>query len=178
MLTLHRLTSSSHPLFSWIEELIETSFPIEERRDVTKQRKLIDENENFYCNVIEEDGKAIGVINYWQLDDFYYLEHFATDPTLRNGGYGSKTLELLRKSVDKPIILEAEEPLDEMSRRRIGFYQRQGFTLQETPYLQPPYREGDDFLPLKLMTWGNIDMEQHSDRVISLIHRIAYGMKE
>ncbi len=57
---------------------------------------------------------------------FYYIEHFAIDPSLRNGGYGKRVLEVdeLKKQLKGPIVLEVEEPNDEMSTRRIHFYKR------------------------------------------------------
>ena len=58
-----------------------------------------------------------------------YGEHFAVDPDERGGGYGGKALRLLCEELQTPVVLEVELPFDEMSRRRIGFYQRSGFTL-------------------------------------------------
>ena len=71
----------------------------------------------------------VGFITYWDFDSFYYVEHFATNPALRNGGYGKRTLEYLCNYLKHPIVLEVERPVEEMAKRRISFYQRQGFTL-------------------------------------------------
>lgn len=73
------------------------------------------------------------MISYWTMGDFYYIEHFAIDPSLRNGGYGKRVLEMIKKQLKGPIVLEVEEPNDEMSTRRIHFYKRLEFTLHKKP---------------------------------------------
>ena len=40
-----------------------------------------------------------------------------------------------------PVVLEVEMPTDEMSKRRIGFYERLGFELDNQVYHQPPYAQ-------------------------------------
>ena len=37
------------------------------------------------------------------------------------------------------LLCGVEIPEEEMAKRRINFYQRQGFSLWEKPYQQPPY---------------------------------------
>lgn len=94
-------------------------------------REYTDRTGNFYNNIIFDNETPVGFITYWDFNDFYYVEHFAIDPTLRNGGYGKKTLDYLCKELDRPIVLEVEMPVEEMAKRRINFYQRQGFVLWE-----------------------------------------------
>ena len=67
-----------------------------------------------------------------------------------------------------------EEPTEEMARRRIGFYQRHGFQLWESPYLQPPYRAGDDLLPMQLMAWGALREKEAFDEVKQTLYREVY----
>ena len=115
---------------------------------------------------------------YREFDDFYYVEHFAIDPTLRNGGYGKKTLDYLCKKLDRPIVLEVEMPVEEMAKRRINFYQRQGFILWEKEYKQPPYKPGDNFLPMYLMVFGNLQCKQDFEMIKNKIHKEVYNVKE
>ena len=74
------------------------------------------------------------------------------------------------------IVLEVEEPIDELTKRRIGFYQRQGFTIQDMPYQQPPYRKGDDWYPMKLMTLRGEDFSRQYEKVKNNIYREAYNI--
>ena len=99
-----------------------------------------------------------------------------TFPSLRNKGYGKDVLEIIKEGNKKPIVLEAEEPTDEMSIRRISFYQRAGFVMHEYPYLQPPYRKGEQWFPLKLMTFGNIDMQKMYIHIKEHIYKKVYNV--
>ena len=56
----------------------------------------------FCNNIILENGNSIGMISYWTMGDFYYIEHFAIDPSLRNGGYGKRVLEMIKKQLKGP----------------------------------------------------------------------------
>ncbi len=164
--------------YAFIEQLLHDAFPPEERRDTPQQRAYTDHHPMFRSCLISESGSPVGLISYWDMGDFHYIEHFAIDPTLRNGGYGKRALEHIEQTLHHPIVLEVEAPTDELSTRRIGFYRRLGFTLCERPYMQPPYRQGDGELPMFLMTYGDIDMEKEFERVRDTIHREVYGVSQ
>ena len=169
-----RNIKSEDSLYPFIENLLVSSFPIQERRDIEDQRQLTNNSPIFYSNVVISDSYPIGVITYWDMEYFYYIEHFAIDEKHRNKGYGQETLSILKKTLKAPIILEAEVPADEISQRRINFYQRQGFILHDVPYLQPPYRNEDAWLPLKLMTYGKIDMANQYETIKNKIYKYVY----
>ena len=119
----------------------------------------------------------VGLITYWDFGHFHYIEHFAIAPTLRNGGHGKSVLNHLCQLLKHPIILEVEIPEEEMAQRRINFYQRQGFSLWEEPYQQPPYKVGDNYLPMLLMAYGNLECEKDFDSVKECIYREVYNVK-
>lgn len=162
--------------YPYMEELMQTAFPIHERRDIATQRLYADTVRSFHNHIITKDETPIGLITYWDFEHFLYIEHFAIDPSLRNKGYGKDVLEIIKEGNKKPIVLEAEEPTDEMSIRRISFYQRAGFVMHEYPYLQPPYRKGDQWFPLKLMTFGNIDMQKMYIHIKEHIYKKVYNV--
>lgn len=169
---------SNHELYPFMEELMKTAFPLQERRDLDKQRFLTDHQPLFHNNVLLAEGEAIGLLTDWTLSDFIYIEHFAIHPQFRSHGYGSQALEALQKELKgTPLILEVEEPTDEWSIRRIAFYQRQGFTLHEQLYLQPPYRTGDDWLPFKLMSTEGLDVEGRFTEIRDCIYREVYHVE-
>ena len=68
-----------------MEELLVESFPPEEYRELEHLREYTDRIGNFHNNIIFDDDLPIGFITYWDFDGFYYVEHFATNPALRNG---------------------------------------------------------------------------------------------
>lgn len=166
---------SEEPLYSFIENLLISAFPIQERRDIEAQRQLTNDSSIFHNNVLIANGIPIGLITYWDMESFYYIEHFAIDEKNRNKGYGQEVLNILKKTLKAPIVLEAEVPTDEISQRRINFYQRQGFVLHDIPYLQPPYREGGSWFPLRLMTYGNINMNEQYNTIKRKIYHHVYG---
>ena len=178
MIRLQRISTADGFLYEYMEQLITAAFPPEEYRPLEELRLYTDNKPHFYNNIIFHHDTPVGFITYWDFDKFYYVEHFATNPALRNGGYGKRTLEHLCEVLKRPIVLEVERPVEEMAKRRINFYQRHGFTLWEKDYYQPPYKEGDDFLPMYLMVHGNLDAEKDYEGIRHKLHTIVYGVKE
>lgn len=112
-----------------------------------------------------------------QFEGFVYAEHFAIDESARNGGIGAKAMTSFLALHEDPVVLEVEMPTEEMSKRRIGFYERLGFVLDHHVYFQPPYRKGEAFLEMRLMTHGKLDLEQSFERVKTIIHQNVYGVE-
>ncbi|MGL4851680.1 MAG: GNAT family N-acetyltransferase [Phocaeicola sp.] len=176
MIELKEIKTKDHLYYKYVEELMLSAFPENERRDQSNQREYTDNNSKLHCNVVTNDSEAIGLVNYWRLGKFYYIEHIAIDPHCRNGGHGKVVIEKIKEIChDLPIILEVERPEDEMSCRRINFYQRSGFALHELDYIQPPYRVGGEEVPLYLMSYGTIDMEAEWENVTQSIHQEVYN---
>lgn len=139
--------------YSFSEDLLLSAFPENEHRDIAEQRDNVDNNPLFHNIIIYKEEQPIGFIAYWKFEGFCYIEHLATSPDVRNGGYGKKILEQLHQTLQTPVVLEVEKPEEEMSRRRIGFYERLGYRLLDIPYVQPPYRKSDPFFPMHLMVY-------------------------
>lgn len=175
MITIQRI-NSSHEHYPFMEKLMETAFPLQERRNADQQRENADNNHRFHNNILLENGTPIGLLTYWDFESFLYIEHFAISSDIRNKGYGQMALNILKDMWNGMIVLEVEEPTDELTRRRIGFYERQGFVLQPHSYLQPPYRDGDEWFPMKLMTLGtpHIPLETH-EKIKQTIYQEVYG---
>lgn len=163
-------------VYSFVEQLLHDSFPLAERRDDEAQRDNTDHNPRFTCYFISDDELPVGLITAWNLDGFYYLEHLATTPLIRNRGYGKQIIQQIKDLLPGVIVLEVEHPEDEMSRRRIGFYQRCGFQLCEKEYIQPPYREGGEEVPLFLMYSGTDSIDDAFDAIRQRIYKEVYGV--
>lgn len=160
---------------SFIEMLYIESFPLSERRAVDKMFELYKNNPLFSISVAEEDEQLVGFLTYWNLGDFIFAEHFAVSSQMRNSGYGRKVMELFKASFN-PIILEVELPTTILSERRIGFYQRLGFKLwKNVLYHQPAYQNDGAAIPMKLMTYGNIDVERDLVKLRSKIYSVVYN---
>lgn len=176
MIKLQRITTQDVSLYTYMEQLMTTSFPSEEYRPLEELRHYTDNKPHFYCNIILHHDIPVGFITYWNFGHFYYVEHFAIDPSQRNGGHGKNVLNHLCQQINKPIVLEVEMPEEEIAVRRINFYKRQGFDLWEKAYMQPPYKAGDDYLPMLLMAYGNLKCEQDFEQVKDRIHQEVYNV--
>lgn len=163
--------------YLFVENLLHESFPEAERREDVMQRINVDQNAAFTCYLIVEDTVKIGLVTVWMLRGFAYIEHLATSPLVRNKGFGKKIMESLRKSFPGVIVLEVERPVDEISQRRIGFYRRCGFRLCERDYVQPPYREGGESLPLFLMYAGKESLDSDFESIRKEIYQNVYGVE-
>ncbi|MBQ8673636.1 MAG: GNAT family N-acetyltransferase [Bacteroides sp.] len=176
MLQLRSITTRDEAWYAYAEALLHASFPPEERRNDDEQRLNADTVSHFHTDIILADDHPIGLITYWTFPSFCYIEHFATSPQERNKGYGREILQLFCRSMALPIVLEVELPDDDVSRHRTAFYQRNGFQLCDSfPYLQPPYREGDSFLPMHLMVHGMLSEATTLQCVRETIYREVYG---
>lgn len=160
--------------FDAIFPLLEEAFPVTELRRKEDQRRLLQEESYRLYGVPTEEGGYGAVFATWEIEDFLYIEHFAVKEGNRNHGYGGRLLEELLEWKKRPLVLEVEVPEDEMTRRRIGFYQRHGLHYNEYPYLQPPMRKGQDMLPLRLMTRPAEIDEPTYQRYRKRIHNIVY----
>lgn len=176
MIRLQRITTSDADLYAYMEKLLVCSFPPEEYRELQELRKYTDTKAHFHNNIIFLNDIPVGLITYWDFGHFHYIEHFAIDPAQRNGGHGKNTLQHLCRLLKRPIVLEVEMPEEEIAVRRIGFYQRQGFSLWEKPYQQPPYKRGDNYLPMLLMAYGDLQCERDFDAVKNRIYREVYNV--
>lgn len=156
--------------------LYEEAFPPAERRTATGWKLQIATRPRFDVHVLEDEAGFAGFISSWQLSRCRYVEHFAVLPERRSGGIGTKALAaFLRMCGDTPVVLEVELPESELAVRRIGFYRRNGFVLSELDYLQPPYEAGGELLPLRLMTYGEVE---RLDQVAREIHRVVYQYED
>lgn len=177
MITLTRITDTASSEYRFTEELLTATFPREEYRDLHEQRSNTATNRQFHLMLANRGNEPIGFISYWQLQEFCYVEHLATLPSVRGCGMGREILEQLKRTTEK-IVLEVEEPIDELATRRINFYRRAGFNVCPLPYEQPPYRTGDGTLPMRLMFYGCPADKEHFTRAKELIYKYVYNYKE
>lgn len=157
---LHRSPFMTEP----VRQLYLSAFPPEERRPLHLLEHMVSSSDApVSLFVAESEGKFAGFITLWQLDDsLFYVEHFATVPSLRGRGLGAAILADLRRLLPEgtTVVLEVEKPDNDMACRRIGFYTRSGFRLHDDyVYIQPPYSSSLHKVEMKLMTCGDDDQD-------------------
>ncbi|KJU72657.1 GNAT family N-acetyltransferase [Clostridium baratii] len=157
-----RLKNINDENWNKIWRIYEESFPKHELRNIKEQKEAMNDDE-FFCVYAKEEETVVGIIFYWEWEQFRYIEHFAVNPNLRGGGYGSKILEEICND-DKITILEIDPVVDEISERRLVFYERLGFKMNKFNHLHPPYKNGDKGHKLKVLSYKCIISEnQFSD---------------
>lgn len=134
--------------------IMEQSFPPDEMRPYGEQKALLSNERYKIFAAYDESEQMTSFAATWQLDDVLFIEHLATSPTSRGQGIGAKLLSYLTICEKRTVCLEAEPPESNITRRRIGFYNRNGFYLNEYPYIQPPISKGRNPVPLMIMTYG------------------------
>lgn len=167
--------------YAAIESLLVQAFPESERRDLEAQAHNVDSVNvpmTCYAAYCMDSDDFAGFVTVWMVDGYRYVEHLATSESVRNGGVGGAIIDaVVAMSPELPVVLEVEpEALDEMARRRIGFYERHGFSLwRSRDYMQPPYRLGGESVRLMIMATGGLDAERDFDRVVSGIVSQVYS---
>lgn len=174
MIRTERIINWKHPLYIYGEKIMKDSFPMNEYRDLEELREYISNNNQFHFNLILDDNTPIGIITYWLIDECCYVEHLAIEQGKRNSGYGKSILSDLKQRIQGRIVLEVEMPEDEITRRRIKFYERAGFKLYNKPYYQPPYRKEDKPLPMLIMAYGKEISDNEFKNIRDNIYKEVY----
>ena len=86
-----RIEAKEDPYHDDAMNIYINSFPIFERRTEKDQIDVL-KNEKYKCNVVCDNNKVIGILFYWEINSYRYIEHFAIDKNLRGKSYGSKIL--------------------------------------------------------------------------------------
>ncbi len=148
-MNLEYITKTTHPMYHKALETYKISFPFHERREQLSQERILSDNE-YHFGLIYDDV-FVGLVLYWETNDFIYIEHLCILPEMRNKRYGQNVLSILQKK-EKILILEIDPPLDDISKRRKGFYERCGFTENSFGHIHPPYHKENDGHQLVIMT--------------------------
>lgn len=160
--------------FEEIYAIMEESFPSDERRTKEGQHGVF--YEPFYKMYVHkaENNRIDAFIAVWEFDTFLFIEHFAVDKALRNRGIGAEMLCELIAQTEKRICLEVEPPQGEMPKRRIAFYERNGFSLNGYDYYQPPMSEGKNAVPLMIMTTDGTLTKEEFENIRCILYKIVY----
>lgn len=150
-MNLERMTSTKHPMYRRARELYQISFPAHEQREASSQEKILGETE-YHFGLLYDNTEFVGLALYWETESFIYIEHLCILPEMRNRQYGKKALSLLMEK-QKTLILEIDPPIDDISKRRQGFYERCGFAMNPFPHVHPPYHKGNRGHDLVVMTY-------------------------
>ena len=151
------------PYYPSVENLLISSFPADERRDVELQRQYADHHLKFTVYAVCEAEKFVGFFTLWNLEEFSFIEHFAVLPSLSGKGYGTRILQYIKEIVKHPLLLEIEIPVTKFQQLRQLFYEKNEFSKLDLPYFQPPYRAGGECIPMHLMMYGYFEASESEE---------------
>ena len=169
-----KLIMARHEEFDLIYAEMEKSFIHEERRDKEDAARVLDCAEYTIYHT-QKDGVNVGFVTAWELEGFTFIEHFVTYEAHRNRGYGTEVLSALKEKY-KRLVLEAEPPIEDIQKRRIAFYGRNGFQANPQKYIQPSYRPGGQGVELVLMSFPK--MLGDFENTVREIYANVYGIGE
>jgi ribosomal protein S18 acetylase RimI-like enzyme len=172
MIQLHPATNPDK-LNLQLKQIYESSFPEDERREWKQLLELLN-NAQFCFYEIYDQQKILGFISIWNLTEFSFIEHFAIQDTDQGKGYGTQTIKKVLSMNSKPVILEAEEPFTENARKRIAFYERLNFSVNNFSYFQPAYSTEKNSIKMLLMSYPTIIYPEDFKRIKDRIHDQVY----
>ena len=152
--------TSSSPYYTSVENLLISTFPADERRDLELQRQYADNNKKFTVYAVCDADLFVGFFTLWNFEEFSFVEHFAVSPSLRGKGYGTRILQYIIEIVKHPLLLEIEIPVTKFQQLRQLFYEKNEFLKLDFPYFQPPYRAGGECIPMHLMEYGHFEASE------------------
>ena len=98
-------------------------------------------------------------------------------PLSRGLGIGTKLVQdILSEAGNHPVILEVEPPVDKVTKRRVGFYERLGFVLNLYPHYQPPLNLTTDMVELKIMSSFKALEEEEQKAYRRILNQRVYGV--
>lgn len=169
-----RLKTISDTYFSQAWELYLEAFPPEERKTFEAQTRIM-KNPMYHYDVIVVENELIGFLLWWDLEEVRYVDHFATVKKQRNKGYGKLILEKFMNDREKPVLLEVELPESSLNERRIKFYERIGFKLNQHHYQLPIFNEGEPALQFLVMTYPELISVNDVKQFVKTCHPIIFN---
>lgn len=168
-----RLKNTTDNYFQITWELYEAAFPPEERRSIDAQARVM-QKPNYHFDIITDEKQFIGFLLWWDFETHRYIDHFATSTQQRNKGFGKLILEKFLNNNDKPILLEVELPNSTINQRRIKFYERIGFKLNQHYYEVPSIKEDQTSLQLLLMSHPTVLSVKDVEQFVKICHPIIF----
>lgn len=163
--------------FDFVHQLMVDSFPPSERRTYQGQKDLL-KRDDYKILVYMENDDILAFFAVWEHDKYRFLEHLAVNPNYRSRGLGSKTLRAFHELDNKTIILEVEPPVDETQKRRVLFYEKNGYFLSDFSYVQPKFHKDAETVDLVQMTYprqlGTRDLEEAKRWLDRTVYKDSY----
>ena len=162
--------------FDRFYQILSNNFPTKEIKEYNYMKDTFHAG-LYQVLTLKDNDQIVGIMSFYQHDDFRFIDYFAIDDSLKGKGMGSKMLQYFINLDDKMVILEVEHPEDEQSKRRIAFYQRNGLYINDQfEYFVPPVRNLKHRLYFHLMSSkrkiNNIEFEKYYPQILKMVYGI------
>ncbi len=145
-----------------------------ERRTRREQMRVM-RDPAYRFSAVMHAGSVVGVLAWWELPGFCFVEHFAVSSAQRSGGFGRRAMALLQAHVACPVVVDVEPfGAEHQASRRVAFYNRLGFSYCGRAVTLPAY-EGRSTAPSNLMAWPMALDPAGRERVLETIGSEIYG---
>ena len=160
--------------------IYEESFPVDERRPLTEQLQTLTDPRYTFTPLLDDAGTVVGLLGYWRLEAFTFLEHIAISSVCRGSGLGTSTVKGLQDAAPLPLILETELPeMNSQAHKRVRWYESLGFQSNLQDYVQPAYAKHQNPVPSRIMSYPHLlspgDFEPIRQTLYSQVYRYAPG---
>ena len=146
-MTQMEISSAQSPLYAEVAASYALSFPLFEQRTPQQQSDAF-ADPRYHLLAWHEERRLMAYISYWDLGHCLYVEHFAVEQAQRGQGTGSEVLRQFCSQAKTAVVLEIDPPVDEVSRKRLRFYEHLGFRHNTHSHLHPAYRQ--EYAPHRL----------------------------
>lgn len=163
--------------FKKVWEIYEYSFPEVEKRTLNEQKKVM-KNKNYSFFAVYNGDNLVGFIAVWAFEDLRLFEHLAIREDLRCRGLGTQLIKEFISENNGKVVVELEKPETEMARRRIEWYKRMKFHLNEHNYIQPAYSRDKKPLQMILTSYPKEIDEKEFIEIRKALHCKVYNLKK
>lgn len=135
--------------------LMEEAFPATERRSREEAYRVFTTHPCYNAIGYKDEQGVLALLAYWHFEDCFFIDHLAVDKRLQGKGMGTELMQYFLKNIysSSVVVLEVEPPVDEITKKRVVFYERLGFKLNDFPYLQPSMQEGQPQIEMQIMSY-------------------------
>lgn len=160
--------------FDDVFSLMQKSFPKNEYRTYENQKKLLKNPHYKITPYFGSGSELLAFAAVWKFDFFKFVEHIAVSENCRGMGIGSKIMRDIIEKSDTDIVLEIEPPIDEMTAKRLRFYEKLGFKCNDFKYFQLPLNKNDKPIPLKILSYPQTLDATKFEKIKEIIYSNVY----
>ena len=96
--------------FDRFYQILSNNFPTKEIKEYNYMK------DTFYAGLyqvltLKDNDQIVGIMSFYQHDDFRFIDYFAIDGSLKGKGMGSKMLQYFINLDDKMVIIKDQEVL-------------------------------------------------------------------